>query len=57
MSFNDLLKKTEGIAQQVKGEVEVKTGNPVKGNVDKVQGKAKETMADVKMKTEDALKK
>jgi len=55
MSFNDLLKKTEGIAQQVKGEVEVKTGNQVKGTADKIQGKAKEKMADIKMKTENKL--
>ncbi|MEN9328662.1 MAG: hypothetical protein RI947_1470 [Candidatus Parcubacteria bacterium] len=50
MSFNDLEQKTKGIVQQVKGEIETRTGRPIKGAFDKMKGKANETIADIKMK-------
>lgn len=53
MSFNDLEQKVKGIAQQVKGGIEEKTGHPVKGAVDKIKGKANEAIADAKMKAKD----
>ncbi len=42
--------KVTGIAQQIKGEAEIKTGHQWKGTSDKVQGKVKEAVADVRTK-------
>lgn len=44
--------KVTGIAQQVKGEVEVASGQQIKGNLNKVSGKVKEVIADVRNKLE-----
>ncbi len=46
--------KITGVAQQVKGDFEVKTGHHIKGMIDKVRGKANEIEADLKNKLEDA---
>lgn len=42
--------QVRGIAQQVKGEAEVMSGQQVKGNIDKVRGKTNEIVADVRNK-------
>lgn len=46
--------KVTGIAQQVKGEAEVVSGQQIKGNIDKVRGKANEIVADLRNKVENA---
>ncbi|MCR4329679.1 MAG: hypothetical protein NUV65_04010 [Candidatus Roizmanbacteria bacterium] len=46
--------KVVGVAQQVKGEAEVMSGKQVKGNVDKIRGKANEMAADFRSKVENA---
>lgn len=46
--------KVTGIAQQVKGEVEVASGEHIKGNIDKVRGKANEIVADLRNKVENS---
>jgi len=46
--------KIKGIAQQVKGDVEVKTGNRVKGTIDKVRGKANEIESDLRNKAQNS---
>jgi len=42
--------KVIGIAQQVKGEAEVMSGQKLKGNISKVRGKAKVAVADIRTK-------
>lgn len=53
MSFNDLEQKAKGIAQQIKGAVEEKTGRPIKGAADKIAGKAKAAAADASAKAKE----
>ena len=45
--------KVKGLAQQVKGEAEVATGQQVKGSVDKIRGKANVMVADLRNKVEN----
>lgn len=47
--------KVTGIAQQVQGEVEVASGQHIKGNIDKVRGKANEIVADLRNKVDDNI--
>ena len=42
--------KVIGIAQQVQGEAEIMSGQQLKGNINKVQGKAKVAVADIRTK-------
>ena len=46
--------KIKGKLQQVKGEVEVASGEPMKGNIDKLRGKANEIDANIKGKIENS---
>ena len=45
--------KVTGIAQQIKGNIEVKSGQKIKGTIDKVRGKANEIEANLSNKVED----
>lgn len=45
--------KVKGIAQQIKGNIEVKSGHKIKGTIDKVRGKANEIEANLRNKVED----
>ena len=45
--------KVTGIAKQVQGEVEVASGQHIRGNINKVRGKANEIVADLRNKVED----
>jgi uncharacterized protein YjbJ (UPF0337 family) len=47
--------KVKGIAQQVKGDVEIKTGQQIKGTIDKVRGKANEIEANLRNKVENNI--
>jgi uncharacterized protein YjbJ (UPF0337 family) len=47
--------KIKGIAQQVKGEIEVKAGYPVEGAINKVRGKANIVVADIRKKANDTI--
>jgi uncharacterized protein YjbJ (UPF0337 family) len=42
----------KGRAQEVKGEIEIASGNKVKGTIDKIRGKANIVIADIKNKVE-----
>lgn len=42
--------KVIGIAQQIKGEAEIMSGQKLKGNINKVQGNAKVAVADIRTK-------
>lgn len=57
MSIKDLGQKIKGVAQQVKGEVEVQTGHPIRGNIDKLKGKTNVAVADVKMNIRKKMQK
>jgi len=46
--------KIKGKIQQAKGEVEIASGQHIKGNIDKLRGKANEIEADTKMKLENS---
>lgn len=46
--------KLIGKLQQAKGEVEVSLGEPLKGNVDKLRGKANEIEANIKGKIQNS---
>lgn len=52
--LNIVSQKVKGKVQQVKGKIEVASGQHIKGNIDKLRGKANEISADVKMKVEDS---
>jgi len=45
--------KVKGIAQQIKGDIEIKSGQKIKGTIDKVRGKANEIEANLRNKVED----
>ncbi len=45
--------KVTGIAQQVQGEVEIASGEHIKGNIDKVRGKANEIVADLRNRVDN----
>lgn len=46
--------KVKGIAQQIKGDVEIKSGQKIKGTIDKVRGKANEIEANLRSKIENS---
>ena len=48
--LNIVSQKLKGKIQQVKGEVEGALGQHIKGDIDKLRGKANEFEADMKMK-------
>lgn len=48
--LNIVSQKLKGKIQQVKGKIEVASGQHIKGNIDKLRGKANEIEADMKMK-------
>lgn len=52
--LNIVSQKIKGKAQQIKGDIEVALGEPIKGNIDKLKGKANETSADIKMKVDNS---
>lgn len=58
MSFKTKLditgQKIKGVAQQIKGDVEIKSGQKIKGTIDKVRGKANEIEANLRNKVEDS---
>lgn len=43
--------KLKGKLQQIRGEIEIAAGKRVKGNINKLKGKANEALADAKMKS------
>ena len=45
--------KVKGIAQQIKGDIEIKSGQKIKGTIDKARGKANEIEANLRNKVED----
>jgi len=42
--------KIKGKTQQVKGGIEIASGHPIKGRVDKIRGKINEMSADIRNK-------
>lgn len=46
--IKNLKQKIKGRLQQLKGDIEISTGKPVKGNIDKLKGKTNEAIADMK---------
>lgn len=48
--------KLKGKAQQVKGSLQVASGQQIKGNISKLRGKANELSADLKMEADKAIK-
>lgn len=52
--FGTIGQKLKGKGQQMKGEIEIKSGHHVEGTIDKIKGKANEMGADIKMKVEDS---
>lgn len=48
--LSNLNQKVTGIGQQVKGNVEIASGEKIQGNVDKYKGKANVKIADLKNK-------
>ena len=46
--------KLKGKGQQIKGKIEVASGQHLKGNIDTLRGKANELEADVKMKVDNS---
>lgn len=52
MSFKTMLdiadQKVTGMAQGVKGDLEIKSGQTIKGTITKIRGKANESEADLK---------
>ena len=53
-TLDNVGQKLTGKVQQIKGKIEVASGQHKKGNIDKLRGKANEFEADVKMKVEDS---
>jgi uncharacterized protein YjbJ (UPF0337 family) len=53
-TLDNVGQKLTGKVQQIKGKIEVASGQHIKGNIDKLRGKANEFEADVKMKVEDS---
>ena len=53
-TLDNVGQKLTGKNQQIKGKIEVASGQHIKGNIDKLRGKANEFEADVKMKVEDS---
>lgn len=45
--------KVKGMAQQIKGDIEVKSGHKIKGTIDKVRGKANVIEADLRNTVEN----
>lgn len=45
--------KIKGIAQQIQGDIEIKSGHKVKGTINKVRGKANEIEADLRNEVEN----
>ncbi|OGK62121.1 hypothetical protein A2334_04665 [Candidatus Roizmanbacteria bacterium RIFOXYB2_FULL_38_10] len=45
--------KVKGMTQQIKGDVEIKSGQKIKGTIDKVRGKANEIEADLRNKVDN----
>jgi len=54
ITVNNVGQKLKGKAQQIKGKIEVASGQHAKGNIDKLRGKANEFEADVKMKVDNS---
>lgn len=53
-TLDNVGQKLTGKVQQIKGKIEVASSQHIKGNIDKLRGKANEFEADVKMKVEDS---
>ena len=53
-TLDNVGQKLTGKNQQIKGKIEVASDQHIKGNIDKLRGKANEFEADVKMKVEDS---
>lgn len=53
VKLSNLKQKIKGKLQQAKGEFEVQTGHPLKGNINKIKGKINEATADTKIKVDD----
>ena len=53
-TLDNVGQKLTGKVQQIKGKIEVASGQHIKENIDKLRGKANEFEADVKMKVEDS---
>jgi len=53
-TLDNVGQKLTGKNQQIKGKIEVASGQHIKVNIDKLRGKANEFEADVKMKVEDS---
>jgi hypothetical protein len=49
--IQNVSQKVKGKAQQIKGGIEIASGQKLKGNIDKLRGKANELDANLKMKT------
>lgn len=45
--------KLKGKGQQLKGDIELKTGHRVRGSIDKIKGKANEEIADIRNAFDD----
>ena len=53
IKLNNINQKLKGKLQQVKGDIEIASGKPIKGNINKLKGKTNETSADIKMKIDN----
>ncbi|HVZ12721.1 MAG TPA: hypothetical protein VG965_06860 [Patescibacteria group bacterium] len=49
-TLGDIGQKIKGEAQDIKGDIEINTGNKVKGHIDKAKGKLNKAAADAKLK-------
>lgn len=45
--------KIKGIAQQIQGDVQIKSGKKIEGTINKVRGKANEIEADLRNEVEN----
>lgn len=52
-TLKNIGQKIKGKAQQIKGDVEIAAGHTVRGNIDKLRGKANVLEADVKTKIDN----
>ncbi|MEO6509177.1 MAG: hypothetical protein ABIO02_04440 [Patescibacteria group bacterium] len=52
MSFFDLAEKIKGMNEELQGNIQSNTGRPVEGAVNKVKGKARQAMADIRQEND-----
>jgi hypothetical protein len=48
--LRDVGQKLKGKGQVLKGRLEKESGNPLRGTIEEIKGKANQTMADIKMR-------